>query len=1696
MQIYISDVICYCDRILSYYIYIGESVITYGTSFTFRHCSTVNVCGFKYKLVNDDDRDNLHFELELSHSAAGPWQSLQSSEMGTEVCEGETGTFYGAAQFWRWKIFPKRACILAFSQVSFKIQGGEVSLDIFAPRRLELCFSNRTLNRLIKLSRSLLTSHDKNIPSTAHTLAKEEKQNRSTVMLGADVSTPKNLGLSPVARKRGLTSRLLPLASTAPGSAVSDVDTFFSPPPPSIISASEGESKASAKAAGKSALPAPIDTPHKNSNSPLDACRKALTNIMHANKIVNFTDRRVAVCLKPEFVAAESLVLNPTEVHRFSADDLVTYPTTRATVQPTQPITGLVIICHTLGQAPPPGYIVIPKDLHAGCENKIFYLCYSQEPGDPITDVAILYGTQESKSYFRDPCPAGWERAGQMNRLSKKGRETTIVFRKGSGAPIDSLAVAFLDGEFNERSPSDHCIVAKNLNEGNSIRVQLSFRRSACLPRIPRQRREGISEIAVANTPIGQQLEVSDDWEVVVCNSRKPEDFPLRVNKENVYIIFRRNVEFAPITALQLTTSKDCGQGWQVIDEPVDRTKTGHVYLAFRRDVGAAPLVQMMFMSSSEPAPTEFFSCEPLLVKGRGGHNVRLCYAVAPSASDYELITETAKETVDSVRFDSSSSSLRKASHHATRDQLGAVNVLLAQVDKRQLISVEVEGYYPLQFINIQHVTEETYVLEPVVGHEGARLTICVMQSHCGKEIDLRAPLSIINQLPFPLELCCPKNPDDDSCILVVPSQERASLPLGILDVSLTQEKWLPLYRFWSVKEKIHYYTTNPLDVGALSAGFVQETILGYIFAHQQSGTIPLRGTKPASGLARNLYTLTTNRALCNYDRILTPEQLHAQGYVILGYVHGSLSGDEVPLYRYSSIRYNDCLFTVDRDEVGVTEKKTSGRCGYTFDCIECFLVRHPGLIRVRPYGQTFQWSFESRNLLCSREPALRWLSCFPITGLRSHQMLAMVTTPQSPTEWVLQPALSLHNTLPIPIKIVCLPDVQAAVTAPIDLHSGERYAVCISDFGKDVYLRMAMEQPLADTEGAQIIVPNGTWSSAVMVFSSYSFYSSPSLMTDKEDKLGTISNGTSGSGSGGAGAGAFSSVGGGIGLTASTSHSSSTVPWLSGSRTLSLLSWTDNSRGQCHIRLAVNVARKYGLVHGPLEATISVPCLMVNETGLMSGLSSVKENNVMSTFRLPGTTFALYSGLLEDDCILSVGSHVSDSFSLMAASGFKLVQTKARRISSKEDLYELTAVFGWNSNGLTRTVTIFPTVVISNETPWYIGVCSVTSCDPLAPLRDLCIISPFSSYPLNSHRSNSMWRMRAQGETLWSTPFSPYKEQGLFYLKMESISDGQLVLMQASVSLLQHHVVVELSPVRESAPFRLENHSHRDIVFWQQGAIQKYLLKAGQRMDYALDDPVPRGSPPSLCVLESGSRSAEPSVVLLYSESPQSILHREKPIYACGMSDEDCHVLLLVDAYGDAANVVGLLPSVRTFSMPQYNFVDYSLGGVFLSGIGLSLLMDRSLDQAQPKELVYAAVQGIQISSSQSISYNRIFAVVKSVQVDHQAYKAHFPCVLSTTAVDEPVMSCQAIVARCEPGLRGFESTSLVVRLQPLRLRVDGFFANEVRAFLTSLDISFEEADATAKTTRFIKQNHFDTRTTACARLCNFRLCTRLTFW
>lgn len=638
-------------------------------------------------------------------------------------------------------------------------------------------------------------------------------------------------------------------------------------------------------------------------------------------------------------------------------------------VRRSKPITGIAIIIPARGEKVPVGYTMIATDLNSSrggsTAAQAMFLCYTRSSEDvPITDIWVYYPKDTaSLDTIGETLPDGFTPIDVNVNAGTDTRCGYLCVRRGHGSPIDSINVTTSLAEI----ASDHIILPRSLNSERpgQPHVLLSYRRSECTWVSPPA--EAISELALRSS---DSFEEKNEWDVLEGpeDDRDPpwqhtfnDDGIFDLNdgsgRSNVILTYRRNPKIDPITALKLTTHVQPTSGW--IADPINLnsgTTARPLYLHYRRDPGAPVVANIAFIRGGEPAIPGYHVLFPQVNAGvPGGHAIFLCYLLADvpatsytrvkpgagSVSRRVLRSDTVKEN-DYMILDTAL---------VAKDVLKAAQVLNVEERVPPQISVEIEGYYPLEGVPISTVGEHVYILRSRSGAPAARLGVAVDVLDSQKRITFSSPLVVRNECVIPLEVLYQTDVNDEAPMATLHPGEEWSPPLGVMDHH-SQKEMLPLLRFWSPSQERHFYTVNPLQIQRLpGSDWISEGALGYVFKSPTSDTVPLWGSVPTMIVgAKYLCTTDPKLAMTGRSGKLTLNK----DFVVLGYVFPDERPTTNLLQRYRHVKLGDWFLLAST----ISDEKEK----YKLIRKEGYLLAHKGVFRVRPASaigeQTaYKWS-------------------------------------------------------------------------------------------------------------------------------------------------------------------------------------------------------------------------------------------------------------------------------------------------------------------------------------------------------------------------------------------------------------------------------------------------------------------------------------------------------------------------------------------------------------------------------------------------------------------------------------------------------------------------------------------------------------------------------------------------------------------
>lgn len=914
-------------------------------------------------------------ELQTGDTEHGPWRLVCSMKTPSSSVVVRSPKFSGAGRFWRWNIRERHggANKMAFIRhVAFEQQGGGTSVELAARDRLDFTLSSRGLARLV------------------HLVSDWQDAATSAMELVAD-----------------------PRAEQV--AALQDVTKATENEP-------EG-ARGAPRTIGAYVLENLCGTPLAYSLGSHYAPEEARSQILPHATSVAFSFASSLVGGEDDEEESNGGTTNTTGSSNGS-DEQQRTRSGRASVSSEgegvlemldhldkgKPITDIIVVDFEKKERCPAGYTVLRRNLNQTSKSgHEMYLAYTTDTKyAPVTDVQVIFCGKlccsSTKTGVLETSPPDFNRIDRNVNYggALPGRRVYITCRRGHGAPIISLAVVFLGGKRPETVPSGFTEVPKDLNmgrPGSGPVTRLCFRRAPCrwrpgvnltLPDTP----PAVADVRVVYTgkpaktseQVVAETERAAGWECAGGSST-----PTNINPKGkpAYVLVRRCQQGEPpVTAVRVSESAGA-EDWEVLAENLNAgTRAPPLYLHLRRDPGAAPIVTLDFLTEHKaPMAPGFFVLYPQLNKGTSATPRYLTMTlgdVAPGSWEPVDNSRPSEGTVTESQAQAQSQALsrsRRSGRHAGGPQ-HPLKALAVLEDKHQHteISVEVEGLAPLRGVQVAELGEATYLvprLNAAADAPPVRVVVDVHMDADFKTITVRGPLLFRNSLPFPLEVCCPRTPTDAEVdTVLLPGKSYSPRP-GQMD-ALGGDGLLPLFRFYSPLERRHFYCTNPLEAAQVSHSYIQEAVLGFIYAEARDDTEPLWGVHArVHNQTATLFTRKSNYAKSLADKKTgTPGEadLRKKGYEQLGHVLVRPTADTAPLHVFHSEKLGDALVTFDKQE---GESKHARRQGdYSYCGLEGHVLSYPGMLRVRPRGGTMTWSHLISDLRASLLPPQRVLSC------------------------------------------------------------------------------------------------------------------------------------------------------------------------------------------------------------------------------------------------------------------------------------------------------------------------------------------------------------------------------------------------------------------------------------------------------------------------------------------------------------------------------------------------------------------------------------------------------------------------------------------------------------------------------------------------------------------------------------------------
>ena len=716
-----------------------------------------------------------------------------------------------------------------------------------------------------------------------------------------------------------------------------------------------------------------------------------------------------------------------------------------------QPITDINILdFNAAASSMPRGWEMMGKCLSPGTPLDNRMIVQRGGPLKPITDIWIKTGGQSNES--SDPIPLGYEPCPQnvTGKSESWQDEQYLCFQRGNGAPIIELQYAVPVGSMMS-VPYGFKKVPKALNSSGThlcVKRQLVKLKDPSVPvacagsNLPITELCGVESAEEAKALVGAPAEAGcTPW---VCAQRAhphgmeldgtPQKDSLTDGSQGVdkYLLLRNNPQLPPITSVEVVSSSNVPNHQRVrslaqemgvslvrgkvngITEFGSTHHTGHSssFIGYTREVGAPPITRIGFYVDEHDSIPAGFQCLPAPVSKRhtGKHRSRLVVQKCDVQADlYDAVTESAG---------TSSSKGHKAVRKSGK-QMQMVAISILDVVVQNLITVELDGWAPLNNIPVNKIATSTYVLSPTWRASAVSLSVSIVEVRGRKTVTLSAPVVIKNRMDFPIEVCYQQEMNDETVLDRIDPGGRCSLPIGMYD-NILSDLHVPLRRLFNLSQKQYHYTVNTLDVQTLFGhGWVEDGIVGYVTGTELPGMSMLWGrkasTKTKAGGSDQLIIIDHHQDKKKTEE--TTSKIANSGMEMLGYVYTVEAAGRSALYEIK-IPGGRTLYTPDNDEAEAAvqaneEAKKGGKNG-----VCCFLFAHKGAIRVRPAGGTHKWSrvIRGRSLsLDDQGSATSILACDvqPDQQLPGFLLACGLLSDRFSADYDVIPMLKLRNTLP-----------------------------------------------------------------------------------------------------------------------------------------------------------------------------------------------------------------------------------------------------------------------------------------------------------------------------------------------------------------------------------------------------------------------------------------------------------------------------------------------------------------------------------------------------------------------------------------------------------------------------------------------------------------------------------------------------------
>ncbi|KAF0534769.1 vacuolar protein sorting-associated protein 13 [Gigaspora margarita] len=440
----------------------------------------------------------------------------------------------------------------------------------------------------------------------------------------------------------------------------------------------------------------------------------------------------------------------------------------------------------------------------------------------------------------------------------------------------------------------------------------------------------------------------------------------------------------------------------------------------------------------------------------------------------------------------------------------------------------------------------------------------------------------------------------------------------------------------------------------------------------------------------------------------------------------------------------------------------------------------------------------------------------------------------------------------------------------------------------------------------------------------------------------------------------------------------------------------------------------------GAFKISIYSPYVMINKTGLdisfksKSLFQSAKDAGIASS-KQKDQPVAPYMFSYDDDnnqnrALLKVGdSDWSKPLSFEAVGTFLEVVIPSTSTSRAEEIHLGVSIQeGHQKYKLTKIVTFTPRFIIKNNLNN-----DIIFREPEATNETR--VQSKNREPLHFLKQDDVKRLvlRYHDSNSWSAPIN-IDELGRVHLKLER-SDNELDLIRTEVLLEDATVFVIFNKENGDWPFRVENYSDVDVVFYQQEtsrreffggssnqqpSSKKYTLKSGNTSPYSWDYPAHKEK---RLVLKVNNHERVVNIQEIGSLLPFKCPVNGVPhILAIEVVADGPTQVLLLSNYNQSESLYRpKAPSVTSSNTDNSAFevidVDMVITLTFqirLEGIGISVVNKRM------QELAYASVRGLEFTYNDSTLYQSVNFFVKWLQIDNQLYGGIYPIILYPTVI------------------------------------------------------------------------------------------------